>query len=140
MVSERRQHRDERVVSICQGKSAECVKDVDSVGDGWKQPVKVDLVGALRKKCGDLGGPPGVRVKPSGRRGEEGSETSIVVARLLLCCVSSMSARRPSHSFVSRMESHLLYWATVASKVMGGGWKSSCSKMLPIRSDRSPCL
>jgi len=71
MVSERRQHRDERVVSICQGKSAECVEDVNSVGDGWKQPVEAVFADALREKCDDLKKPLGVRAKIPERRGGE---------------------------------------------------------------------
>ena len=51
VVSEGRQHHDEVVASVCQRKNTKVVKDVCSVGDCGKQPVKVILVDALREEC-----------------------------------------------------------------------------------------
>jgi hypothetical protein len=77
---------------------------------------------------------------PSSRNIGEASESSIVAARLLECCAWSTPVRCLSHSLVSRLVSHLLCCATVASNVTESGWKSSCSRISSIRSDCSPCL
>ena len=50
VVSEGCQHCDEVGASICQGESAECVKDARYVGDCGKQPVEVVLIDALREE------------------------------------------------------------------------------------------
>ena len=71
MISERREHRDESVAPICQGKDAELVEDVDPIWDGRKQPIKVVLIDALRKEGDDSKERSGIIVKFLEHRGGE---------------------------------------------------------------------
>jgi hypothetical protein len=80
----------------------------------------------------------GIRAEFSEHRGGEGKFDRGGEAPGVLCVKHSRSLF--SHSLVSRSVSHLLYWATVASKVTERGWKSSRSRMSLIRSDCSLCL
>ena len=50
MVSERCQHGDEAVASVCQRKNAEFIEDVLSVRDGGKKPVEISLADTLREE------------------------------------------------------------------------------------------
>ena len=54
------QHRDESVTPICQGKNAEVVEDICSVGDCREQPIEVVLINSLREECDDSEKPSGV--------------------------------------------------------------------------------
>ena len=53
VVSDWRQHRNEAVAPISQRKNAEFIEDLLSVGDGWKKPVKIFLIDALREESND---------------------------------------------------------------------------------------
>ena len=63
IVSDRCQHCDEAVASICQRKSTELVEDVLYVGDGGKKTLEVSLVDALREKGNNSEEVTGARAK-----------------------------------------------------------------------------
>ena len=84
MVAERRQHRDEPIISICEGENAEVVEDVCSVRDGGEQPLEDFLIDALREEGDDSEKPSGVGSEfLEHRRGERkldsGSEAPVVL-------------------------------------------------------------
>ena len=54
VVSDRCQHRDETIASVCQRKSAELIEDVLSVGDGGEEPGEVFLVYPLWEERDDF--------------------------------------------------------------------------------------
>jgi len=70
---------------------------------------------------------------PSPRNIGEARETSIVAPRLPEYCARRTPVRCLPHSLVSLLVSHLLCWATVASRVMESGWKSSSSTVDQVR-------
>jgi len=53
IVPEWREHRDEPVVSICQGKNAERIEGVCDIGDSGEQPANIIFVDALGQEGND---------------------------------------------------------------------------------------
>ena len=133
-----RQHCHKSVASVRQRENAEGVEDLCSVGDGGEQPVQVVLVGALREEGDDAEKPSGIRAEFLEHRRSERKFDCGGKAPGVLCVKYFRSLSLPFSS--KSVGVHLLYWATVASKVIDRGWKPSCSKMSSTESDCSPCL
>ena len=107
MISEWCKHRDEPAVPICQGKDAEPVEDVGSIGDGRKQPVKVVLVNALREEGNDSEKCSGVRTKVLEHGGGEGKFDRSCETFVALCLQHPRSLSFPFSRQPARVPSVL---------------------------------
>jgi len=71
VISERRQHCDEPIASVCKGENAKCVERAWSAGDGWKQPTNILFIDNLWEEGNDAEKPSSIGPKvPEHRRGE----------------------------------------------------------------------
>ena len=97
LVSERREHGDESVAPICQGKDIEFVEGFGSVRYRGDQPVDAVLTDTLREERDDFEKYSGAGAKFL-KQGEA-SESSIVTTRFLSCSVHSTLVRHNPHLF-----------------------------------------
>ena len=95
MIPKWRQHCDKSIGSIRQGEGAEFVKNILSVGDGWKQPVGILLIDALREERDDSEKLPGIRAEFSKHWGGEGKFGRGREASRVRCVKNSRSVFLP---------------------------------------------
>jgi hypothetical protein len=86
VISEWCKHCDEPIASVCQGKDAEPVEGLDSVGDDGKQPIDVVLVDTLREEGNDFQKRSRIRAKflkhGGGKRNLDCGGEALLVPRL----------------------------------------------------------
>ena len=80
---------------MCQRKNAELVEDLRSVGDGWKQPVKVVLVNTLGEEGDDLEERSGIGAKFLEHGGGERKFDRCCEALVMLCLQHTCSQSFP---------------------------------------------
>ena len=130
-MSERCEHRDESVVPICQREDAEPVEGACSIGDGGKQLLEVVLVDALWEEGNNSKKRSGIGAKFLEHREGEGKLDRCGEALVTRCLQHARSTFLP---FSCQSVHAPLFWrATVASRVIESGWKSSCFRISLIR-------